>query len=39
MSLGEDAEAAKSSLLGLSFGVATTSKLDLVCVCVWAGKF
>src|ERR1700730_13732487 len=38
ISLEEDAEAEKSSLLGLSFGVATTSKLELACVCAWAGK-
>src|SRR4029077_10817495 len=38
ISFGEDAEAAKSSLLGFSFGVRTTSKLQLACVCAWAGK-
>ena len=37
MSFGEDAEAAKSSLLGFSFGVRTTSKVELACVCAWAG--
>src|ERR1700756_532931 len=38
ISLGEDAEAAKSSLLGLSFEVATTSKVELAGVCPCAGK-
>src|ERR1700741_742398 len=38
ISLGEDAEAAKSSLLGLSFGVATTSKVEPACVCPCTGK-
>src|SRR3984957_20437983 len=38
ISSGEDADAAKSSLLRFSFGVGTTSKVELACVCPWAGK-
>src|SRR5580693_2630399 len=38
MSLGEYADAARSSLSRFSFGVGTTSKVELACVCPWAGK-
>jgi hypothetical protein len=38
ISFGEDAEAAKSSLLEFSFGVGTTRKVEPVSVCPSAGE-
>src|ERR1700722_8077742 len=37
ISLGEDADAAKSSLLEFSFGVGTTSRVELTRLCPCAG--